>query len=461
MRPNAHFLSHLPISILACAITSASCTKFTEVPPPQNDLTTEQVFSGDYNAARAMIGVYTSIMDNKWSLLNGGLSVFCGLSADELTRTQSAIWEDAFAANTLNSQNTLCSIFYTTSYNWIYQCNSIIQNIRLLEGTDDSTAQQLTGEAKFTRALVYFYLVNLYGDVPLVTSPDFQITATAPRSSTASVYRQIISDLLDAETLLPNYYPGGDDYSHERSRPNQAAATALKARVYCYIGDWSNAAKAAGKLIDDSRFTLVTDLDNVFLKGSPEVIWQLQPVHEKISTAEGSLFIPLLGTTPTYAITDWLLHSFEPGDGRLIHWTSSGNQRYFPYKYRQASDQPSTTEYNVLLRLSEQYLIRAEARIMQNDTIGAAADLNLIRQRAGLEKIMPDGHTDILHAIWHERQVELFAECGHRWLDLRRTRQIDAVLGAEKPGWQPYQALYPIPSSQLEKNPNLVQNPGY
>jgi len=457
-----NFSSHLLlISVLACAITFTSCTKFTDVPAPQNDLIAQQVFSSDYNATRTMIGVYTSIMDNKWSLLNGGLSVFCGLSADELTRTQPFLLEDAFAANTLTGQNAYCSIFYTAGYNWIYQCNSIIENLHLSKRVDDSTARQLTGEAKFVRALVYFYLVNLYGDVPLITSPDFRVTATVPRSAIAWVYQQIISDLLDAQTLLPIYYPGEGEYSRDRSRPNQATATALLARVYCYMGNWSDAGKAAGRLIDDPRFTLASDLENVFQKTSAEVIWQLQPVHENISTAEGSLFIPRSGATPTYAMTDWLLNSFEPGDQRLTHWTSSGNQRVFPYKYRQASDQPAGVEYNVLLRLSEQYLIRAEARIMLNDSTGAAADLNLIRQRAGLGKITPDGHTDILHAIWHERQVELFAECGHRWLDLRRTRQIDPVLGAEKTGWQPYKALYPIPSSQLEKNPNLVQNPGY
>jgi hypothetical protein len=116
----------------------------------------------------------------------------------------------------------------------------------------------------------------------------------------------------------------------------------------------------------------------------------------------------------------------------------------------------------MFLRLGEQYLIRAEAEAHLNDNTNAIKDLNIIRNRAGLANYAgATDQTSVLTAIMHERQVELFCEWGNRWFDLKRTGTIDAVLGAEKPGWQPYIALYPVPLTEIQSNPFLIQNPGY
>jgi len=456
-----HILSFFWFIVLtACAITSTSCKKFTEVPPPQNDITAQQAFSNSVNATKTIKGIYISIMDTKWSLLNGGMSLFEGLSADELLRTQPSTAEDPFTNNTLNSQNYVVSGFYGSAFNWIYQANAIIENAPLSRGIDDSTKRQLIGEAKFVRALTYFCLINLYGNIPLILSPDFQVTATQAQTPKEIIYSSVKMDLLDAQQLLSPHYVGDAEGIQTRTRPNRATATALLARVYCYLKDWTSAEEAATTLIEDPSYTLSTDLDKTFSTASPEIIWQLQPVHENTNSAEGSFFIPRPGARPVYCLTQWLLNSFEPGDQRFTHWLSTNDhQLFYPFKYRQASNKPAGLECDVILRLAEQYLIRAEARIMQNNATGAAADLNIVRQRAGLNKI--DASADIIPAIWHERQVELFAECGHRWLDLKRTGLIDTVLGKEKVRWEPFKALYPIPFSQLESNPNLIQNPGY
>jgi hypothetical protein len=114
------------------------------------------------------------------------------------------------------------------------------------------------------------------------------------------------------------------------------------------------------------------------------------------------------------------------------------------------------------MRLAEQYLIRAEARANQDNTSDAIADLDTIRNRAGLPFISPDiTKADLLNAIFHERQVELFSELGHRWLDVKRTGKADAIFGINKTGWAPEDALLPIPFKDRQRDPNLTQNKGY
>ena len=115
-----------------------------------------------------------------------------------------------------------------------------------------------------------------------------------------------------------------------------------------------------------------------------------------------------------------------------------------------------------MLRLAEQYLIRAEARARQGNIPGAQQDLNSIRNRAGLPNTTTSGPTEILEAIMEERQRELFTEGGHRWLDLKRTGRTTEVLAPLKPLWDPTDVLWPIPEDEIFNNSNLLpQNPGY
>ena len=114
-----------------------------------------------------------------------------------------------------------------------------------------------------------------------------------------------------------------------------------------------------------------------------------------------------------------------------------------------------------MFRLAEQYLIRSEARAQQNNLSGAASDLNTIRARAGLGVTPAATQADLLLAIEKERWVELFTEMSDRWFNLKRTGRIDAVLSLTKPQWQSFQALYPIPTTEITANPKLLQNPGY
>ena len=119
-------------------------------------------------------------------------------------------------------------------------------------------------------------------------------------------------------------------------------------------------------------------------------------------------------------------------------------------------------EYSIVFRLSEQYLIRAEARAKQGDILNGKSDLDMIRNLAGLGNITAVTQQDLLDAILRERRVEFFTEHGHRFFDLKRANQLDTVLSVTKPGWNSFEALFPIPATELSLNPNLApQNPGY
>jgi hypothetical protein len=164
-----------------------------------------------------------------------------------------------------------------------------------------------------------------------------------------------------------------------------------------------------------------------------------------------------------------LLNSFEANDKRKTAWLGSvmafGNIYYFPYKYKSSNAPGTATEYLMIMRLAEQYLIRAEARANLSKIAEGLSDLNTIRTRAGLPDTTTNNPTQLLNLIYHERQVELFTELGQRWFDLKRTNTANTVMNFVTPlkggTWQATDQLYPVPVADISMNPNLVQNPGY
>ena len=115
-----------------------------------------------------------------------------------------------------------------------------------------------------------------------------------------------------------------------------------------------------------------------------------------------------------------------------------------------------------MLRLAEQYLIRAEAEAEKGQLANAINDINVIRNRAWLGSLPGNlGQTQVLAAIAQENRIEFFAEWGHRWFDLKRTGQANSVLAPIKPFWESTAQLFPIPYTEIQADPNLIQNPGY
>jgi hypothetical protein len=469
------------IMFIAFLVSFSSCSKLIEVDPPVTNITSANAFNSDATAISALTGFYAS-MSNNSSLISGlsSLSLYPGLSADELTLYSGA--SDpvyvGYYTNSLTNSNTTLIDFWKISYPIIFNANSALEGLDNADALTPVVKQQLMGEAKFIRAFCYFYLVNLYGDVPLVTSVDYKVNALLPRTSKDLVWKQIIQDLKDAQNLLSPIYLDVTllKSTLERVRPSSGTATALLARAYLYLGEWSNAEKEATSLINNSVLYSICSLDTAFLKNSNEAIWQLQPVIAGQNTPDAWVFvIPPTGPStfnPVY-LSNNLLNSFVPGDLRRSKWIKSDiidNVTYsYPFKYKSASYGADVTEYETVFRLGEQFLIRAEARANESGNLNeAAADLNVIRRRAGLLDTSFTTQSALLSAIQHERQVELFTEWGHRWLDLKRTTTVDAVMGgatgacqAKGGKWKTNWQWYPIPLSELQADPNLLQNTGY
>jgi hypothetical protein len=469
-------------------ITFSGCKKLVEVSAPVTNLNAANVYESNVTAAAVLTGIYTNMSLNNSSMSDiPGISLRVSLSADELTLINGVSNQDliSFYKNALSSQTG--TNYWSAFYPVIYAANSALEGLSGSNTLTPAVKQQLAGEAKFIRAFSYFYLVNFYGDVPLVTTTNYQINQTLARTPKAQVYQQIVQDLIDAQNeLSPQYlkadalttYPAG---SEQRVRPTKWAAKALLARVYLYMGNshYGDAEAQASSVINNtSEFALVS-LDNAFLKNNQEAIWQLQPVNNGVlsNTGEGVLFVlPSTGpANPSYPVylSSSLYNTFESGDQRKTHWISSVTPPgsaityYYPYKYKIGAVNTATSEYSTIFRLGELYLIRAEARAQLGNIIGAQADLNAIRSRAGLVNTSATTQANLLTAILHERQVELFTEWGHRWLDLKRTGNVDAVMGAGgacavKGGtWNTNWQWYPLPLTDIQKDVNLVQNSGY
>jgi SusD family. len=440
----------------------SSCRKLIEVDPPGDWLESGTVFSSDSMAKAAVAGLYSNIMGQTKYFLNGAMSLFPGLSADELVRTSLFANEDQFATNSLSTANALVlNNMWKAAYAYLYQCNIILEGLSKSANVSATGKIRLAGEVQFVRALCYTYLVNIFGDVPLVTSPDADKNALLPRSPVDSVYKLIVSDLNAAYMALAD--------GVQNIRPNKMACQALLARVYLYQKEWDKAIAAASTVIGSHQYRMSTDLNQVFLSVSKETIFQLAPVLPLINSPEGNFFNPSSSAVrPSYALTSDLLNSFEQDDLRRDNWTKQvtssppGNEYVYPYKYKVYVSTP-VTEYNVVLRLAEQYLIRAEAMAQLANTVEAVADINVIRARAGLS-VLPEtlDKAACLTAIEKERRIEFFAEWGHRWFDLKRWQKANEVLQVLKgSSWQKTDELYPIPFSEIERDPNLVQNDGY
>lgn len=495
-----HSRSLLFISLI---VLHASCKKFVEVPPPSQTITENAVYSSEAPAISVLTSLYNAMNSGPFQggETSGNISLFTGLSADEYTLSGSITHNTylSYYRNNLSQADLLVSgsEFWVPIYNFIFRCNAAIEGVTASNTLNSVVKEQLLGEAKFMRAFFYFYLINLFGDVPLVLTTDPEVNTLLTRSGTEVVYEQIIIDLRDAVSLMNDNYLDATllNITTERTRPNKWVAMALLARAYLYMGDYINAEEQSTAVINNSvLFGLLPLLNNVFLKNSREAIWQIQPTALNFNTPEARILVipptgPSTGNSvnnPVY-LSRHLLNSFEKNDKRVVYgnWVdttiykisaSKNDTVAYSNKYKLNNIDPAinattgTTnmkEYFMVLRLGEQYLIRAEARAQLGNITGAQNDLNIIRERAGLNQILPGDKEALLSALLHERQVELFSEWGHRWFDIKRLKKADEVMSKVTPlkangaPWRTYQQLYPLPMTELQTAPNLQQNPNY
>jgi len=455
------YLHILPL-FLSIFILSTSCKKFIQVGPPKTGLTDKSIYESTATVRAVINGIYADMQGGS-SFASGGdesITQVCGLSSDELinyatSSDYTAIYQNAISPTNVEPSHST----WNNPYYYIYECNSLIEGIPVSTTISETDKRSLISEAKFIRAFCYFYLANLYGDVPLHLTSDYRSNSNVAKTLQKDVYTQIVNDLKDAEAgMLP---PGAGD---TRIIPNADVASALLARVYLYTGQNQGALSECNKIIANTgRYQILPDLNEVFLQESKEAIWQLQPVIPGSGTNEGAHFI-LTDAPIDVSLSDGLVASFEQGDRRREDWvgeiTVNEITYYFPYKYKIQSE-PTPTEYSMVIRLAEVYLIRAEAELAIGDISAAAADVNAIRSRAGLPNTSATDQESLKLAIEHERRVELFTEWGHRWLDLKRTGRATTVLSPIKTSWKETAIYYPIPQAEINTNKKIIQNSGY
>ncbi len=403
----------------------------------------------------------------------------------------------------------------------IYRANAIIENV----GSEIPNADRYVGQAYFMRAFSHWYLLNLFGNIPLITNtPSSDEDFFPSQASQAEVWAAIISDLENAETRLPASWDAAD-----AGRPTSGAATALKGKSYLYQGDWSNAENAFRSVINSGNYSLLSadqyqDNFGQTNENNQESVFELQ--YLGIEMFSWGVDIPGVGTMgnfhidyapPTkspdqsHFVNSWVKDLFEangetvrrdatlaydyPGSlgyggtpyledfaGDIEVAENDGMEPIFTKKYagldvgvRDDVDFLGTNVGNNwrIIRYADVLLMMAEALNNQGQTSEAADYINMVRDRAMVDPISNSMSQDeMTQAIIDERVLELTGE-GHRFFDLVRWGLADDYMGANSLHGDHPKSLSGgtfttgrdeyvwIPQSELDANSNLNQNPGY
>lgn len=435
----------------------SSCKKAVEIPDSKNQIDAKAVFSDSTLSTAALLSVYSLFAIN---IHNG--SKFLSLYGDDCIHTAPGTGTSLlqFNQSVLSTNNPDNAALWAALYSAIYQSNALIAAMESPIGVSKGTAEQLSAEARFLRAFAYLYLVQLYDHVPLILSTEVEINRTAGQANRDEVIEQVIADLSLAKAVLPVTYTGNG-----KVRANKWAAVALLSRAFLLKEDWIGAETESDQIISSGNYLPLPKPEDVFLAGSKEAI--LQFWNQNGFIADATAVLPSsVSVVPPYVVRPETLSSFENSDGRKSKWIGTNinaSLAYnYPAKYRNRAIGSTRPEYVTALRISEQFLIRAEARAHLNKGLEAIADLNIIRARAGLSPLPSTLSTqETLEAVARERKTELLGEWGHRFFDLKRWGIINTVMALIKPGWRSTARAFPIPLNETIYNNNLIQNEGY
>lgn len=315
---------------------------------------------------------------------------------------------------------------------------------------------RLLGEALFLRGLNYFVLNRFYGQpqnglsVPVLTAP-FKNGDTPARATIDAVQNQVIQDLKEAENLL-------DGIESNDGRATVWAVKALLARVYFEYKDYQNAQTYANDVItngkiDGQKLALINsgDFNSLYNSSisSEHIFIFLANPRDRANNRLFEIFslesaaVELSMSKPFYQII-----SKDKKDLRIEQLTQDFRTAWACFKY---DDREMNMPY---IRLGEMYLIRGESMVNNNDLDGGLADLNSLRNRAGLGETTYNDKTDLLDQFFRERTLELFME-GDNFHNLKRLEQpIGGLPWAEAS----YKLVFFMPTKEVQLNPNLVQN---
>ncbi len=444
-------------------LTVSGCEDFLNPDEPVGQINSNSVFENESTADAAVTTLYALLRDEV--LLTGnsqGLGVILGLYADELDYYgQPGQGLEAVYNHQVLSSNNVVETIWNSAYRLIYGCNSALEGIESSVNLPQELKNQLKGEVLFIRSLAHYYLTKLYGNIPYIVDTNYQENSVVSRAETEWVIQKIKEDLLIAKELLTDQYPG-----NEKVRANRFVIAAFLAKIYLNEGDWQLAINESDQVINQTAFyQLENDLSKEFLTESTSAIFQLKPAQDGNPTHESN-FIFEYGPPINVALSLSLVESFEEADLRRENWikeVQGDTQSWFmAYKYKNAEFSEYSYEYSVIMRLAELYLIKAEACARLGNFNLSLQNLNIIRNRAGLNPVSITNQNDLLDAILTERRHELFTEFGNRWFDLIRFQKQNEILSPIKPNWRNTDVLFPVPEEDILLNPNLLpQNPGY
>ncbi len=369
------------------------------------------------------------------------------------------------------------SAMWVRFYKTIGRANLAIQYTENYGLTNEAYKNRLIGEAKFLRALHYFWLVRMFGDVPIQEIDDTE--SWVVRKPKAEVYAYIEKDLTDAIALLPTK---SECASEDLGRATKGAAQGLLAKVYLYEEKWQQAYDAAGVVMSSGQYGLEDDYAKIWrLEGEngKESLFEVQArgtaiAHgvQQYSETQGARGAGGWGwgfNTPSQNLLDAfnaegdnvrrdatiIFRGETLYDGRLVPNTVE-NAMYNEKAYSSANLGSGDGDKNVrILRYSDILLIRAEAAV--HIGADAATPLNLVRARVNLAPIASPKKED----IWKERRLE-FAFEHDRWFDINRTGQGKVAMSAHGKNYVVGKhELFPIPNSQLIQTPKMTQNPNW
>lgn len=460
----------------------SSCGSDFLVEEPNLTQANEIVLTNFDGLNQATGGTYTYLDHTSW--YGSAYTIIADLRADNAKSSPISSGRYQLDYNwNYNAANT--AGFWSIGYYTIAKANNVLNAIsESYDPSKEPTVTQdmvdhLQAEALFMRALAYFDLVRLYGQ-PYTAAPEslgvprVLVTEIAEpaRNTVSEIYQQIVADLTNSlDKFDAEFYTNHRSVTDPKAVATEDAARALLARVYLYMGDYVNAAAYASQIIAKSSDYSLYTVDNYTTvwgtDAASEVIFEVygstgnanNPYWENI----GNMYDP--DGYGDVCATNNLLALFEAGDVRAnMFKTKAGYDSYrWPSKY---PGKANLREDNIpIIRLSEMYLIRAEASLKGVTTTGVTAldDYNMIRTNRGL-----DAATSVnMNDLFDERRRELCFE-GHLVFDyarlgkaLDRDDEDNKITGAEDIPFPSYRWALPIPISEMEANENMVQNPEY
>ncbi|SHK10893.1 Starch-binding associating with outer membrane [Tangfeifania diversioriginum] len=457
------------LSILVVSFTA--CTDLEIEPVSQ--ITLANVSEDGNDAEALLIGCYNQLANT----LSSRYIDWGDARADNLD--QGTAGSASLVNNTLTSSHSACN--WSSLYNTINRCNLVINLVpQITNGINENRKNEIIVEAKFIRALCYFYAVRLWGDVPLITEPTLSAEdLKVQRESKTAIYSQIEDDLSEALNNIPGNY---NNLLEDKGRVTQGAVLALQTHVYLWIaqqeggGDTylSKAESTSKQIFDLNNYKLLPKGEYGLLfsqENTDESIFEIQYDYSKQNTNNlGSLLLqtPFSGSLRAhYKIDQKLLDAFEEGDLRksdIVYYPEPEQLVRDPFTKKYTGKTKTSEGYSlrddnmIIYRLGGIILLRAEILNEMDRTDEAISLVNLIRERAGLPNLETGlSKEETKQAILNERFIELAYE-GHRWFDLIRNNVALEVLNDIQ---NEDHLLWPIYETELVKNPNLVQNDFY